>query len=115
MRIGVVGAGTIGRVRIRSIRENASTELAAVFDTSAAAASAAAAGTNARVCSDLASFLDVDMDAVVVSTPPHLHEEACVGALARGRHVLVPYGWNYKPFVERAAGLIGEVGIGEIE
>jgi predicted dehydrogenase len=88
MRIGVVGAGTIGRVRIRSIRESDTAELAAVFDTSAAAAAAAAAGTNARVCNDLASFLDVEMDAVVVSTPPHLHEEACVGALTRGRHVL---------------------------
>ena len=28
------------------------------------------------------------MDATIVSTPPHLHEEACVGSFERGRHVL---------------------------
>jgi predicted dehydrogenase len=89
MRIGVVGGGTIGKVRIRSIRDNPSTELAAVFDISRDSASSAALGTNARVFTDLTAFLDCDMDAVIVSTPPHLHEEACCGALARGRHVLV--------------------------
>lgn len=89
MRISVVGAGTIGKVRMRSIRENPSTELAAVFDISKDAATNAAAGTHARVFTDLAAFLDFDMDAVIVSTPPHLHEEACCRALKRGLHVLV--------------------------
>ena len=28
------------------------------------------------------------MDAVIVSSPIHLHEEACLEAFARGRHVL---------------------------
>lgn len=88
MRIGVVGAGVIGRVRIRSIRENPSTELAAVVDISKDAAAAAAAGTSANVFTKLTDFLDSEMDAVIVSTPPHLHEEAAVGALERGRHVL---------------------------
>lgn len=88
MRIGVVGAGTIGRVRIRSIRENPQTELVAVFDVSQDAARSAADGTHARVFTDLVAFLDHDMDAVVVSTPPHFHEEAARGALERGRHVL---------------------------
>jgi predicted dehydrogenase len=31
------------------------------------------------------------------------------------RHLLVPYGWNYKPFVARAAALVREGAIGEIE
>jgi UDP-N-acetylglucosamine 3-dehydrogenase len=88
MRIGVVGAGTIGRVRIRSVRDDPATELVAVYDVAQSAATAAAAGTQARVCTDLTAFLDTPMDAVIVSTPPHLHEEACVGAFARGRHVL---------------------------
>jgi predicted dehydrogenase len=47
----------------------------------------------------LPAFPDCDMDAVIVSTPPHLHEEACVGALQRGRHVLVE-----KPMSNAVAG-----------
>jgi predicted dehydrogenase len=88
MKIGVVGAGGIGQLRIQSVRDNPSTELAAVFDVSAEAATRAVAGTGARVCTDLQSFFDVDMDAAIVSTPPHVHEEACVGSFERGRHVL---------------------------
>ena len=88
MKIGIIGAGTIGQLRIQSVRENPSTELAAVLDVSAPVADRAVSGTNARACKDLASFLDIDMDAVIVSTPPHLHEEACVASLERGRHVL---------------------------
>jgi predicted dehydrogenase len=88
MRIGVVGAGTIGQLRAQSIRENTATTLAAVMDVSPDAARKTAAGTAAVSCSDLSRFLDVEMDAVIVSTPGHLHEEACVAALERGRHVL---------------------------
>ncbi len=89
MRIGVIGAGTIGKVRIRSLRENPAAELVAVFDISRDAATSSASGTDARVFTDLTAFLDFGMDAVIVSTPPHLHEAACCGALERGRHVLV--------------------------
>src|SRR5262245_20264476 len=88
MRIGVVGAGTIGRLRIQTIKENPSTQLAAVFDVSAEAAKNAASGSGAAHFTDLASFLKAEMDAVIVSTPPHLHEESCVGALQSGCHVL---------------------------
>lgn len=88
MRIGVVGAGVIGQMRVQSVKDNPSTELAAVFDVSADVAKQAVTGTTARACTDLSSFFDVEMDAAIVSTPPHVHEEACVGLLTRGRHVL---------------------------
>jgi predicted dehydrogenase len=88
MRIGVVGAGVIGQLRAQSIRENPATRLAAVMDPSKEAAGRAVAGTSAKAVTDLKSFLDVDMDAVFVSSPPHVHEEACLGAYKLGRHVL---------------------------
>ena len=88
MRIGVVGAGVIGQLRAQSIREHPQTTLAAVMDVSAEAAAKAAQGTSAPTGTDLEKFLDTDMDAVIVSSPPHVHEEACVGAFERGRHVL---------------------------
>lgn len=88
MRIGVVGAGVIGQLRACSIREHPQTTLAAVMDVSQEAADRAAAGSGAATGTNLEQFLDTDMDAVIVSSPPHVHEEACVGAFERGRHVL---------------------------
>ena len=88
MRIGVIGTGTIGQLRARSIRENEATTLAAVLDPSRESATRAAAKSGARVCASLAEFMDVPMDAVVVSSPPHVHEEPCLEAFRRGRHVL---------------------------
>ena len=88
MRIGVVGAGVIGQLRARSVKEHPGTTLAAVMDVSAEAAERATSGTTAPALTDLDAFLDTEMDAVIVSSPPHVHEPACTGAFERGRHVL---------------------------
>jgi predicted dehydrogenase len=88
MKIGVVGAGTIGRLRARTVRENPATRLVAVFDTASSATAQAIQGTGAVAAASLEAFMDVDMDAVIVSTPLPLHEVACVEAFRRGRHVL---------------------------
>ncbi len=88
MRIGLVGAGKIGQLRARSIKEDAATQLASVFDVSPDLARQAAAGTSARVCTSLDELLAVPMDALVVSTPVHVHDEACLRAFAQGLHVL---------------------------
>lgn len=88
MRIGVIGAGKIGTLRAETIKNNPSTELAAVFDVSAQLAQGAVAGTGAKPVASLEAFLDTPMDAAIISTPPHLHEEAAVACYARGLHVL---------------------------
>ncbi|WP_050605804.1 Gfo/Idh/MocA family protein [Ruegeria sp. 6PALISEP08] len=88
MRIGVVGgAGKIGKLRVETIQECPDTTLAAVLDLSEEAARGVAG--DAPVFTDLKRFLETDMDAVVVSTPPHTHEDPCVSALKQGMHVLV--------------------------
>lgn len=86
IRIGVVGAGVIGKLRAQTIRDNPATELAAVCNIVPEAAAAAAGG--APAVTELERFLDLPMDAVIVSSPLHLHDEACLGALDRGRHLL---------------------------
>jgi predicted dehydrogenase len=86
--IGVVGAGVIGRLRIQSILDNPATSLEGVHDISRQAAVEAAAGTGARAFTDLGEFLDLEMDAVVVCSPPEFHESAARGALERNLHVL---------------------------
>lgn len=88
MRIGVIGGGVIGQLRAQSIRENGRANLAAVFDPSPSAALRAVAGSGAATPPSLDEFMQVDMDAVVVSSPVHRHEEACLAAFATGRHVL---------------------------
>ncbi len=99
MRIGVIGAGKIGRLRIRAARADPGCDLAAVLDVNASLAEAAVAGSQARAFTDLAAFLDAGLDAVIVSTPPHLHQEACTAAFARGAHVLCE-----KPLSNSVAG-----------
>lgn len=87
-------------------------------------------------------LLDAGLDGLVVTTPHDLHFEVAAKALDRGIHVLVekpmtlhaeqawelveraeragvhvlvPYGWNYKPFTVEAKRLLDEVGIGDIQ
>ena len=88
MRFGLIGAGKIGQLRARTLREDPDTSLVAVLDPTRDAAVRAAANTGARICATLDEFLGVPMDAVIVSSPIHLHEEACVRAFAAGCHVL---------------------------
>src|SRR5688572_9114429 len=91
---------------------------------------------------DYRDLLDQPLDAVVVSSPHGLHYEHARAALERGLHVmvekpmalrgadawhlvelarardlhlLVPYGWNYKPFVEEAQRWVAEGVLGTIE
>jgi predicted dehydrogenase len=91
---------------------------------------------------DYRDLLHLGLDGVVVASPHTLHFEHAKSALTAGchvmvekpmttkapeawelvdlarrhdKHLLVPYGWNYKPFVARAATLVREGAIGEVE
>ncbi len=89
MRFGVIGgAGKIGEMRIQSIHDNPNTSLTAVLDLNLEAAKAAA-GDSGQGFDNLDDFLNADMDAVIISTPPHVHEDATIKTLESGRHVLV--------------------------
>jgi predicted dehydrogenase len=85
---------------------------------------------------------DCELDAAIVSSPHTLHYEHAKAALERGLHVmcekpfatraeharelvrlagekhvhlLVPYGWHYKPFLQEAKRLMDASSVGEIE
>ena len=47
-------------------------------------AAARAIAPDTPVFSDLQRFLDVPMDAVIISTPAHVREPLCLAAFARG-------------------------------
>jgi predicted dehydrogenase len=91
---------------------------------------------------DYHELLEQDLDGVVVSSPHYLHFEHTMAALEKGFHVLcekpmtlraveawdlvntakqkgvqilIPYGWNYKPFTREARKLMKGPGVGNIE
>ncbi len=86
-KIGIIGAGVIGRLRARTIHANPKTQLTAVFDPDQAAATRAVSGSAIPVTT-LETFFEQPLDAVIISSPVHLHAEASLEAFRRGLHVL---------------------------
>jgi len=86
VRVGIIGAGWIAAEHAAILRRLDGVELAAVCDIDEARARALA-GSGA-VYTDWRELLERETpDAVFVCTPPKLHREAAVEALARGVHV----------------------------
>lgn len=96
----------------------------------------------AMTTEDYRELLELDLDGVIVASPHNLHYEHAGAALDRGFHVLcekpmtlrpdeawdlvsrarekelhllVAYGWNYKPFTQRAKQLMSDGVVGTIE
>jgi predicted dehydrogenase len=90
MKVAVLGAGMMGQLRARSVREHSGTTLVAVADANQASAAAAAAGTSAAVYTDVAALFagTPGIDLAIVSAPVHLHEDMVLRAFAAGAHVL---------------------------
>lgn len=89
LRFGLIGAGDIGQVRAAAVAESGSHRLVAVSDKDVERGAGLAARHDAEHCPDWTRLLERDdIDAVIVSTPPALHEDMCVRALAAGKHVL---------------------------
>jgi predicted dehydrogenase len=144
VRVGFIGAGwwaTANHMPVLAERDDV--ELAAVCRLGAAELELVRQRFGFGFATeDYRDLLRQALDAVVVTSPHTLHYEHTRAALeaglhvmvekpmttrsaeareiaalaqARGRHVLVPYGWNYMPFIEAIAQQIQAIGIGEIE
>jgi predicted dehydrogenase len=98
MRFALIGCGDIGAMRADAVARLAAlgvadAALVAAADADLARAQAVAARHAARGCralddGDAAARLP-EADAVIVSTPPHLHARFALAALEAGKHVLV--------------------------
>lgn len=90
MKIAVVGAGEIGRLRARAVDAVSGASLAGVADVDEAAARRAARAPGIPTPRDYRPFLDdPEIGALIISTPVTLHEEMVLAALQAGKHVLV--------------------------
>ncbi|MEO8454769.1 MAG: Gfo/Idh/MocA family oxidoreductase [Sphingomicrobium sp.] len=88
MRFGLIGAGAIGKIRADALAKAPECELVAVSDLDDARARAA--GPRAKFYLDASELIAAaEVDAVIISTPPPLHEPLAVAAASAGKHVLV--------------------------
>jgi predicted dehydrogenase len=86
--VGVVGAGLVGRMRARVVSRSSGARLGAMADVDEARARKAGQ-PGVAIFTDYRRLLEeTDVDAVIISTPAHLHEEMVLAALDRGKHVL---------------------------
>ena len=144
-RIGIIGAGWwAAHNHIPALRANPDCEIVAVNRLGAAELEALQSKFEVpQGFEDYREMLDrVPMDGVVIASPHVLHYEHAVAALdkgcdllvekplttnaaqardliaraeAAGKQIVVPYGWNFKPWTDRARALIAEGQIGRIE
>jgi predicted dehydrogenase len=87
MSFGLIGCGGIGQLRARAVAK-AGHRLTAVSDVDPAKMSHVARDGAAQIADWRALIGRVDVDAVIVSTPPIMHAEMAVEALRAGKHVL---------------------------
>ncbi len=89
LKVGLLGVGGVAAKYAVLYGEYPRSDLRIVFDPSADAARAVAGRTGCAVAPDEAAVFAADVDAVVISTPNHLHHAQATAALGAGRHVLL--------------------------
>jgi len=91
IRVGVIGTGAISQVvHVPIFAEREDVELLAVADADEHKAEALSRRFNVpHVTTADAMMTRDDLDAVVICTPNHLHEEMAIEALEAGKHVFV--------------------------
>lgn len=89
VRFGMIGAGAIAQAYARSFQDCGAAQLAGVADLRKDAAAAVAEAAGCPAFASHGELLDhVNVDAVVVCTPPVTHEPICLDLLRRGVNVL---------------------------
>jgi len=87
VKVGLVGAGTMGRRHLQALGGDPRVEIVGVADVAAEAARTAADAVGARPCRSLADLADLGAQAVFVTLPNVHHGPMVLEALDRGLHV----------------------------
>lgn len=87
LRVGILGAGFIGRIHALNLRRDERVDLIGIADALPEAAARLAAEVGARPLASLDALLDAGAEAVYVTTPNTHHVEPVVRALRHGVHV----------------------------
>jgi myo-inositol 2-dehydrogenase/D-chiro-inositol 1-dehydrogenase/scyllo-inositol 2-dehydrogenase (NAD+) len=88
-RFGIIGAGRAGALHARNIQQHTgAAEVRAVIDSNAEQAGSMAGDVGGRAFETLArANAEVELDAVVIATPTHLHRGLAIEAFEAGLHV----------------------------
>jgi predicted dehydrogenase len=90
IRIGICGAGRIGRVHIENLQSLRGCEVAGIVEPHPARLRAAVDDYGVSAYADLDTLLgDRSVDAVVVAAPSDAHADVACRALAAGKHVFI--------------------------
>ncbi|HEV2438805.1 MAG TPA: Gfo/Idh/MocA family oxidoreductase [bacterium] len=87
LKIGLIGAGAMGRRHLEALARDARARVVGVADAAEDAARSAAAEAGAKPCRDLADLADAGAEAVFVTLPNAFHAQVALDALDRGLHV----------------------------
>ncbi len=87
VKVGLIGAGAMGRRHLTALSRDARVTLVGVADAVEEAARAAAEEVGARPCRDLAGLVESGAEAVFVTLPNVYHGPVVQEALARDLHV----------------------------
>jgi myo-inositol 2-dehydrogenase/D-chiro-inositol 1-dehydrogenase len=87
VKVGLIGAGTMGRRHLQSLARDSRVELVGVADTVSQAAMTAAESVGARPCRNLAELVDLGIEAVFITLPNVFHGPVVLDALAHRLHV----------------------------
>ncbi len=87
MRIGLLGAGRIGRIHGLNVAARADARLVALADASAEAAASLAGATGTKVATADAILADREIDAVLICTPTDTHADLIEKAVLAGKAV----------------------------
>ncbi len=88
-RVGVVGVGLMGLRHATILAQLPRVRLVAVADASAEARARAEARLTVPALPGWADLLALDLDAVVVALPEHLHRDCALAVLGAGHHLLI--------------------------
>ena len=86
LRIGLLGAGRIGKVHASAISAHMKSELCSVSDAYPKSAQNLAEEFNAKVQSSEEIIEDPSIDAVLIATPTDTHSDLIEAATAAGKH-----------------------------
>ena len=88
LRIAVIGAGHLGRIHARLLKQLPDVQLVGVVDPLASARSSVAAEVDTLPLASL-DEAPSPVDAVVIATPTRTHRDVALQCIAQGHHVLV--------------------------
>lgn len=88
LKFGLVGAGGIAQAYAQAFNESSCCDLVAVADVRREAATALAEIAGGTSYTDYAHLAEIELDAVIVATPPATHVEIACFFMERGRPVL---------------------------